>query len=183
LTDWRSEIVRGVLVQQRLRELDVKGIWKYHLPEVAASDDEITATERKLGYRLDSAYRQFLRYANGWRSFYQDVDILGTAGLVGGAVMDAARTQLAAVEPEIFADNVGLEVADMLPVAASARQSDMFLLGLPWSKEPGVIIWFAGYLIERFLDFDEFYLSMLDYNRRQIAKFEDAAPGAKRRWP
>lgn len=174
--DWPSEIVKGVLVHQRLAALDTRGIWKYPLPDVAASEDEIAATEQKLGYGLDQGYRQFLRYANGWRSFYQDVDILGTTGLVGGPVMDAARLQLAAVDPEIFSGNVGLGVADMLPVAASTVQSDMFLLGLPWSKTPGAIVWFAGYLIERFPDFDEFYLSMLDYNRRQIAKFEGGWP-------
>jgi hypothetical protein len=143
---------------------------------VAASENEITATERELGFQLNSAYRQFLRYANGWQCFYQYVDILGTAGLVGGPVMDAARSQLEAIEPEIFAENTGFEIADVLPVAASAEQSDMFLLGLPWSREPGVVIWFAGYLIERFPNFDEFYLSMLDYNRYQVTKFEGGWP-------
>ena len=174
--DWPAEIVKGVLIHQRLRELDRKAIWEYHLPEVAASEDEIAATEQWLGYQLDPAYRRFLRFANGWRSFVQHVDILGTAGLAGGTVIDAARGQLGAVEPGIFAGNVGLDIADVLPIAASTEQSDMFLLGLPWSKEPGAVIWFAGYLIERFPNFDEFYLSMLDYNRRQIAKFEEDWP-------
>ena len=173
MIDWPSEIVTGVLVHQRLAELDTRGIWKYHLPEVAASEDEIAATEQKLGYQLDKGYRQFLRHANGWRSFIQDVNILGTTGLVGGAVMDAAMVQLDAIDPEIFTDNVGIAAVDVLPVAASTQQPDMFLLGLPWSNAPGVIIWFSAGLVERFPNFDEFYLSMLDYNRRRIAKFED----------
>lgn len=176
MIDWRSEIVKGVLVHQRLRELDAKGFWKYPLPEVAASEDEIDATEKDLGYQLDPHYRQFLRYANGWRSFWQDVDILGTTGLARGVVMEAARAQLAAVGSELFVGDVGLGIADVLPIAASALQSDMFLLGLPWSKAPGVVIWFAGYSIERFPNFDEFYLSMLDYNRHQITKFEEGWP-------
>jgi hypothetical protein len=69
--------VKGVLIHQRLAELDTQGIWKYPLPEMAASEDEIAATELKLGYRLDQGYRQFLRHANGWKSFYQDMDIRG----------------------------------------------------------------------------------------------------------
>lgn len=176
MIDWPSEIVNGVLIQQRLRELDRRKLWQYFLPEIAASEDEIAATEQALGYRLDSSYRQFLRYANGWRSFFQDVDILGTKGLAGGAVAHAALAQLDAIEPEIFADNVGLDIGDVLPIAASTLQSDMFLLGLPRSKEPGIVVWFAGYQIERFANFEEFYLSMLDYNRRRITKFEERAP-------
>jgi hypothetical protein len=170
--------VKGVLIRQRLAELDTQGIWKYPLPEVAASEDEIAATELKLGYRLDQGYRQFLRHANGWKSFYQDVDILGTMGLMGGAVMDAAMVQLDAIDPGSFADNVGVEATGVLPIAASTLQSDMFLLGLPWSNAPGAVFWVAGYLIERFPDFHDFYLSMLDYNRRQIAKFEGGWPAS-----
>lgn len=175
MIEWPSEIVKGVLIQQRLRELDRKELYKYFLPEVAAGEDEIAATEQALGYRLDPAYRQFLRYANGWRSFFQDIDILGTRELAGGRVMHAARSQLDAIEPEIFADDIGLDIADVLPIAASTLQSDMFLLGLPRSKEPGIVVWVAGYQIERYPNFDEFYLSMLDYNRWRIAKFEESA--------
>ena len=176
--DWRSEIVKGVLIHQRLSELDSRGIWEYHFPEVAASEDEVDATERGLGYSLDPEYRQFLRYANGWRSFYQHVDILGTMSLAGGSVMGAARSQLDAVEPDIFESEAGLGIADVLPIAASTRQLDTFLVGLPWSKRPGVIIWFAGSSIEAFPGFNEFYLSMLDYNRRQVSMFESGWPSA-----
>jgi hypothetical protein len=72
-------------------------------------------------------------------------------------------------------DDVGLETDDILPIAASGVQTDMFLIGQPWSKEPGIVVWFAGYTIEQFPNFHELYLSMLDYNRRQIAKFEGRA--------
>jgi hypothetical protein len=173
--DWPSEIVKGVIIQQRLAELDAAGLWHYHLPEVAASEDEIAATEQNLGYRLDAQYRQFLRYANGWRSFVQDIDVMGTRNLLGDGVMRSAREQLAAIEPDLFLNDVGMEMRDVLPIAASDEQTDMFPIGQPWSKEPGVVVWFAGYTIERFRIFNELYLSMLDYNRWQIAKFEGHA--------
>jgi hypothetical protein len=176
LIDWPSEIVKGVLVHQRLRELDVKGMWEYPLPEVAASEDEISGAERGLGYSLDPEYRRFLQHANGWRSFYQHVDILGTSGLVRGVVAEAARSYLDEVEPDLFAEDTGLDISEVLPVAASAGQLDTFLLGLPGSPRPGVVVWYAGQLIETFPDFDEFYLSMLDYNRSTIQKFESGWP-------
>jgi len=172
MDDWKAEIVKGVIAHQRLQELDVRGLWSYHLPEVAAGEDEIAATERRLGFALDSKYRAFLRHANGWRSFYQDVGIFGTRALLGEGTMTAARDQLNALEPDVFMNDVGIEIGDLLPIAASELQPDMFLLGLSGSSAPGAVIWFAGYLVERFTDFDEFYLAMLDYNRRQIRIFE-----------
>lgn len=83
MMDWPTEIVTGVIVQQRLAELDTAGVWEHHLPEVGRQD-EVAATEQSLGYRLDVRYREFLRYANGWKSFYLNVDLLGTTGLLGG---------------------------------------------------------------------------------------------------
>lgn len=175
LVDWRAAIVQGVIVHQRLAELDTAGLWRHHLPEVAASEREIAATETALGYRLVPQYREFLQFANGWRSFYQDVDIIGTTGLLGEGVMQTAREQLAAVEPHLFLEDVGLPVSDVLPIAAGQRQSDMFLMATPSSPKPGIVVWFAGYTVERFEGFTEFFLAMLDYNRRQIAKFEGHA--------
>ncbi|TDP96796.1 SMI1/KNR4 family protein [Labedaea rhizosphaerae] len=172
LFDWRAEIVKGVIVHQRLAELDTAGLWSYHLPELAASEDEIEATESALGHRLDPQFREFLRYANGWRSFYQDVDIFGTRALLGEGAMGSVREMLAAVDPELFFEDVGLAIDDILPVAASDKQTDIFLMSTQESQERGVVIWFAGYTIDRFDSFNEFYLSMLDYNRRQIFKFE-----------
>ena len=121
--------MKGVLIRQRLAELDTQGIWKYPLPEMTASEDEIAATELKLGYRLDQGYRQFLRHANGWKSFYQDMDILGTMGLMGGAVMDAAMVQLAAIDPGSFADNVGVEATGVLARLALVKRARGSFLG------------------------------------------------------
>jgi hypothetical protein len=172
MNDWKSEIVKGVLIDQRLQEVDTRGIWSYCLPEVAASRDEIAAMERDMRITLDPEYKDFLLHANGWKKFYQDVDIFGTSELSGAGLMSVAREQLDAVEPADFQENVGLAMADVLPIAASRTQTDTFLLALPGSAAPGSVIWFAGYTIERFPGFDEFYLSMLDYNRRRIQKCE-----------
>ena len=102
IDDWVAEIVKGVVIQQRIEELDVDGLWERHLPEVAASEDEIAATEHRLGFVLDPRYREFLRFANGWRCFYQSVDLFGTRTLLGASPMDSAVTMLGAVEPEDF---------------------------------------------------------------------------------
>jgi len=70
---------------------------------------------------------------------------------------------------------VGMPKASVLPIAASGLQADMFLLGRPWSRWPGSVTWYTGEMIERFPDFDEFFLAMLDYNRLDIDYLEEAA--------
>ena len=92
MDDWITEIVVAHRVIERLRELDTRDIWDYHLAEVAANSERILAAERHLGLTLDERYRAFLGYADGWKSFYQSVDIFGTTELVGGPVMVACET-------------------------------------------------------------------------------------------
>jgi hypothetical protein len=43
------------------------------------------------------------------------------------------------------------------------------------SAVPGVVIWFAGYEIERFANFDEYFLAMMDYNRRELRRFLESS--------
>jgi hypothetical protein len=38
---------------------------------------------------------------------------------------------------------------------------------------PGVVIWFAGEEIDRFFDFDEFFLAMVEYNRRELEDMKE----------
>jgi hypothetical protein len=175
MNDWPSEIVRGVLVQQRIEELGEGHLWRRYLPEAAATEDELLAVERELGHPLDPLYRTFLRYADGWRCFYQDVDLFGIRQLLGAQPMDAAVIQFAAIRESEFLIGVGMPKADVLPIAASPVQADMFLLARPWSRHPGTVSWWSGQLIERFPDFDEFYLAMLDYNRKEIQYLEEEA--------
>jgi hypothetical protein len=172
MEDWTSEIAKGWRIHERIQELDRAGLWEHFLPDVAASEDEIAATEQQLGFRLDPEYRQFLRFANGWRRFYQDVDLFGTRNLLGAPPMDSAMAQLNAMDPADLEREAGMGAGDVLPIAASAEQRDMFLLGQPWSSAPGAVVWLSGQAVDRFPGFDEFYLAMLDYNREEIQDLE-----------
>jgi hypothetical protein len=178
--NWPDEILRAVLVQQRIEELDQGHLWHRHLPEVAASEDALQRAEASIGHPLDPLYRDFLTYADGWRSFYQDVDLFGTPQIMGSPPMDAALSQLSGVYPDDFASVVGMPKTDLLPIAASPAQPDMFLLGRPWARSPGVVVWYTGEVIDQFPDFDEFFLAMVDYNRLEIADLEAERRGRPR---
>ena len=172
IDDWAAEIVKGVLIQQRIEEVDSEGLWERHLPAVAASEDELAATERSLGHAIDPRYRSFLRYANGWRCFYQHVDLFGTPNLLGAPPMGDAVTMLDAVDDDDFVAALGMNRSDVMPIAASDSQPDMFLIGQPWSQAPGTVFWYTGQLIDRFPGFDDFFLGMLDNNRAELRDLE-----------
>ena len=53
----------------------------------------------------------------------------------------------------------------LLPIAASDRNIDVFVITRPQSFEPRRVLWLAGQLVENVPSFDEYFLSMVDYNR------------------
>lgn len=176
VNSWESEIVKGVLIQQRIEELDRGRLWTRYLPEVAAGEDKLQETEKRLGFSLDPEYRDFLRHADGWRCFFHAVDLFGTQNLLGAPPMERARAQLRAVGSEDLLAATGMNLEDVLPIGASPLQPDMFLLALPRSASPGAVIWFTGQEIDRFPCFDDFYGAMLDYSREEVRFLEAELP-------
>lgn len=166
--DWRPEIVRMAQIKQAIFEADAAGLWEFHLPKVAATSEDLTQVEAALGFRLDRDYREFLGYANGWPSFFQSVDLLGTDDLVDGPRMDIARRMLAAVEPVVL-ERAGLQTAQLVPVAASTVDLDLFVMPVIDGQQQPPVVWLAGDEIDRFKTFEDYILAMIDYNARELA--------------
>jgi hypothetical protein len=158
--NWPKEIVRMVKVKEDLAAADKQHLWGWHLPEVRASDEELATLEHAIGRPLEPHHREFLRFANGWRSFYQNVDLFGTTDLVGGAKMEYARRLLDATPDEV------LKVSrdQLLPIATTLEDRDLFVLN--WRT--GEVIWLAGEEVERYSNFGEYFAAMIAYNQRQI---------------
>lgn len=167
MINWKDNIGAMVLVKQELMEQDVKHLWPHHFPEVGASEKQICNFEKELGYTLDQKYRDFLNYANGWKGFYQTVDLFGTEQLNNSAIMNYAKTLLSAIDDKVINES-GFFRNQLLPIAVTEFDKDLFVLCSSNSSEPGAVIWFAGEEIERFENFYEYFLSMIDYNREEI---------------
>lgn len=177
MDDWKQEIATAVLVNQAVMEADKNNIWPHHFPRVAATEAEIRKTEERLGHELAPKYREFLKYANGWPSFYQAVDLFGTEELAGGPMMEYARELLDATEDDAL-EASGFSRDELLPIAATPTDRDLFLLVRPPHPAAGTVLWFAGEEVERFPGFDEFFLSMVDYNRLNVQTLnEQSATG------
>jgi hypothetical protein len=172
--NWKEEIVKLVMIKQALAELDKQRVWPHHLPSVAASPESIADAERHLGFALDTHYAEFLRHANGWKGFYQTVDLFGVEDLMGSAKMQHALELL-----EVMGDAVkasGFNAQDFLPLGVTLLDRDLFVLTKPTSARGGLVIWFSGEEADRFQTFEEFFLAMMDYNREEVAFFKDGKP-------
>lgn len=169
--NWPQEIVKLVYVKQALAEVDTRKLWPHHLPSVAATAEQIDAVEKALGMELDAKYAHFLRHADGWRGFFQTVDLFGTGDLLGSEKMLAAKEMLGAVDDGVLSATKNRR-EDLLPIAATTLDRDLFVLTLPSSAAPGEVLWLAGELIDKFPNFDEFFLAMVDYNRAEVTRFQ-----------
>ena len=70
--------------------------------------------------------------------------------------MDYAQMLLKAID-DVVLEGSGVLRHELLPIAVSKFDRDLFVLCLPSSSRPGEIIWFAGEEIDRFENFDEYF--------------------------
>lgn len=161
--DWKRELVIAHFVKNEIEAIDVEGLWENTLPEVAASEADICELESMLGHALDGQFRDFLLYANGWRAFKDGVDIFSTDDLLGGVRAERAVGMLKYTES--LKSICGYEVADLMPIAVSSNDIDIMVMSRPDAVDPGKVMWLAGGLIQEFIGFDEWFLTMVDCNR------------------
>src|SRR5205814_1245614 len=81
--EWKKRIAIAFLVKQRIGELDQGRLWDLHYPELAATEEQLSAVEAHLGFSLPGQYRQFLECASGWQCFFLNVDLFGVEDLLG----------------------------------------------------------------------------------------------------
>jgi hypothetical protein len=174
---WKERIVQMVLVKQRLDEVDTDDLWDYTLPRLAAGEEVLQRVEAALGMALDPEYREFLKHAAGWPAFYQSVDLFGPEELLGSPEFTAARDALLSMEDQALAE-CGEAPRNLLPIAATREDLDLFLIAGPEAHMPGRVFWYAGGLIDTFPSFTEYFLAMVDYNREEIQRLEQKSADA-----
>ncbi|MBP1325382.1 hypothetical protein JOF28_000614 [Leucobacter exalbidus] len=171
IEDWRPPIVEMVMTKQNLAAWDPNELFPNHLPEVAATEELIHQVEQALTVRLDKEHRGFLGFADGWNCFHQEVTLLGTTGLVAGDLRDTAFEAFE-YAPE-FLEELGRSTEELLPIAASNEQGDVFVMLIEDGVVAPKVFWIAeGELIDTFDSFGQYFVSMIEYTKRRIAKMQ-----------
>ena len=73
--------------------------------------------------------------------------------------------------------NSGFKRQELLPIAATSVDKDLFVMTLPNSQSPGIVLWFAGEEVDRFQSFDDYFLAMVEYGRQDIQWFKENKRG------
>jgi hypothetical protein len=173
IQDWKQEIAIAWLVKEALMQADKQRIWPYHLPEVAANEDEIGRAEQALGFALDPSYRAFLKHANGWHGFWHTADLFGTGDLVEGSRKENAEFLLSMLDEGVLKKSETRR-EELLPISATSVDRDLFVMAKPNSRLKGCVIWFAGEEVERFPTFDHYFLGMINYNRLSLQRLKES---------
>jgi hypothetical protein len=173
-TDWKKELTIACLVIKAVQAADVTRLWQYSLPEVASTEEQVSSAERALGCKLDGQYRKFLSFANGWKRALQNIDIHGTTELTSTEVQKFYSGLIASIDISNFTD-LGINQKEICIIAGSRIDGDIFFMENRTTPGDRKIIWMAGTLIDQFPCFDEFFLALVDYNRRELARLRGNA--------
>jgi hypothetical protein len=182
--NWREAIAKLIRLHQHIRDMDAESMWANELPGVPAKPEDILRAEQSLGVGIDGRFREFLSCANGWRAFYQWVDLFGTHELTGEPMRRAEKRLNELAQTGVLSRS-GLSQGDVLPIAMTrdgqgAAVPDLFCIVRPPNPSAGTVVWFSDEEIDRFSSYDEFYLAMLDYNREEIRDLSKEARDQKR---
>ena len=166
---WPNYIGWGWMIVQARMEADWTGLWDYAMPNPKASEETVARTEAQLGFRLPESYRGFLLAADGWPCFFQDMTIFSTSDLLGGELHKAGQIQLELVECVEAMAAGGVIAADHFTVVASRESIEIALMGKPGTPAEGTVSWVRGEVMQRYDDFLDYYLSMMELNKLDTA--------------
>jgi hypothetical protein len=173
--EWKRAVVDLARLKQQIDDIDSTHLFEYRLPLVAAQQSTLQAIERHIGEPLDEKYRSFLQHAGGWPAFQQTVDLFGPEDLIGRTRnVERAEELLGYLDEEGTLQLSKLRRSDVLPIAVTCQDMDVFVICRTRSETPGQVVWFASYEIERFAEFDGFYLAILELHRRRLANLLQA---------
>lgn len=162
MNKYKQLIEKLLTIKDEMKKIDTEAIWEYYSPELPCNDADIDVVEHTLNIKLDDEYTSFLLCANGWKCFYQAVDLFGTNELLSEK-MEAAKFIL---DLELEYNDILFNIKDrLLPIAHSREDKDLFVIVIGEGTNAGKVIWFAGGVIDEFESFYDFFDSMIEYER------------------
>ncbi len=168
--NWPVLIGTLVQVQQALAQVD-GGLWPHHYPEVKAGKHQVDHAEQKLGFSLPSSYRDFLLHADGWKGFFQSIDLFGCGELVGGKHREYFEATYGRLNSAQWGA-LTLSPEAVLPIALTLEDKDALVLDLRSRHDDEFrIVWLAGEPIDEWPSFAECFTSMIEYNRHEVRRF------------
>lgn len=160
--DWKLAIATNFWQRQQAEIWDPQHLFPMKGPKVRASEEAIAQAEEATAFLFSQDYKDFLRHADGWPAFCENMDIFGTSDFLSGEVKRLVERHAAAIR---FMSTLGLDSNDYLAVGGNRNGLDLFLLiSANCRNSPGQVIWYKDDEVDRCPSFGEFFSSMIALN-------------------
>jgi hypothetical protein len=129
--DWYQSAITQLTDAQRAwyEQEKTDGIdssWMLSNPEPPATDEAIHAAQQRLGVHFDQQHTQWLRHANGWKSFSGATDLFPLDAIARDS-LPAANLRVFLESGEFTPDRVGVDSFDDLIVIGGTEEGTDFI--------------------------------------------------------
>ncbi|MCD0445886.1 SMI1/KNR4 family protein [Glycomyces sp. A-F 0318] len=154
-------------VNARLRALE-PGTHANTRPRTANTEATLRTYETETGEALPPGFRDFLLAADGWKACYFGMGLFGLPELRGGGNWAEGQELLRMYEDEEVLENIGIDPANVMPVAAGQRLN-LIVIHRSATATPGRVVWIdAGEALGRFEDFRACIERIVAVKRRHL---------------
>lgn len=150
------------MIRSKIKAADRKSIYEYDAPNEPATEDQLENWEHDNNLIIPPSYRDFLLNANGWKNIIQAVELFSIDDLS----FDESNQYIEFLSFSI--DNLSDygNKAFLLPIGANHESYDLYVMVLDSNSEYcGQVIWVAGEEVERYDDFEHFFISLINGNK------------------
>ncbi|MGO1056698.1 SMI1/KNR4 family protein [Crossiella sp. CA198] len=133
-------------------------LFRFTIPHVAATPEELAAAEHRLGHPLDPQHRAFLSYGNGWDEFFLYYYLLGANDLGQGPTWELLNEYLDDFYDSL-PDDVNFPPRDEIyPITFNPESAQIFAIwwGGPIVDGGHQVVWIPlvdGDLYDNFFEF------------------------------
>jgi hypothetical protein len=182
--DWKLAIVMNFWQRQQAEIWKSGHVFPMGAPKVRASNEAIAQAELATAFRFPEDYKDFLRHADGWPAFCENMDLFGTPDYLSGEANRLLERHAAAIQ---FMHGLGFGRDDYIAVGGARKGQNLFLLlSADNPRSPGEVIWYNDEQLDRCPSFSEFFSSMIAFNELLAQKGAHDNPdrgGGARRYP
>jgi hypothetical protein len=169
---WHGLVAELDAVLLELHRLDPR-IHEYYPAGRPATEFELKVVEGCLGEALHPVYRSFLKQAAGWRHACLDMILFAPEDLIAGPNYERGREALGWLDEESVLTHYGLAASDFIVAGMAESSIDLIALQRRTAPEPGLVRWFAGYEIESYPTFGDYFHAILNLNRRRLERLRE----------
>jgi hypothetical protein len=168
LPAWPDLIAEMGLLKRQVSE--VKNVFSFTLPGVAAAEEQLVAAERRLGHPLDPMHREFLSYSNGWVDFYHKNSLLRADEIGQGDTWRELNGGLEAFYEAVDGLDDVPPREQIYPISFDPHGSSVFAiwLGGPVTGRGRPVLWLPWADTERYNNFFEFFGAVYGFHEEWL---------------